>query len=144
MPYKTWRTSEQMLRLHWLHTTLGADHTGQFRHHPSASLAVIVRKVVGHHLFLSIIPNNFTVWTEQKVWVWSGHEAHPRSKTRISEQYWFRVKVIEFWSEHVSISVRGGYRTELVEILVFRSSTGYMLASFFFSSLIWGIVYEFL
>ena len=45
-----------------------ADHTGQFRHHPSASPALIVRKVVGHHLFLNIIPNNFTVRTERKVW----------------------------------------------------------------------------
>ena len=34
----------------------GADHTGQFRHHPSTSPAVIVRKVVGDHLFLNIIP----------------------------------------------------------------------------------------
>ena len=45
-----------------------ADHTMQFRHHPSASPALIVRKVVGHHLFLNIIPNNFTAWTEWKVW----------------------------------------------------------------------------
>ena len=48
---------------HW-----GADHTGQFRHHPSASPAVIVRKVVGHHLFLNIIPSNFTTRIERKVW----------------------------------------------------------------------------
>ena len=46
----------------------GADHTRQFRHHPSASPAVIVRKVVGHHLFLNVIPNNFTAKTERKVW----------------------------------------------------------------------------
>ena len=32
------------------------DHTGRFRHHPSASPAIIVRKVVGQHLFLNIIP----------------------------------------------------------------------------------------
>ena len=33
-----------------------ADHTGQFWHHPLASSAVIVKKTVGHHLFLNIIP----------------------------------------------------------------------------------------
>ena len=36
--------------------------------HPSAFLAVIVWKVMGQHLFLNIIPNNFTVRTAQKVW----------------------------------------------------------------------------
>ena len=45
-----------------------ADHTGQFRRHSLASPAVIVRKVVGHHLFLNIIPNNFTARTERKIW----------------------------------------------------------------------------
>ena len=34
----------------------------------SASPAVIVRKVVDHHLFLNIIPSNFTARTERKVW----------------------------------------------------------------------------
>ena len=51
-----------------LRGTWGADHTEQFRHHPSASPAVIVRKVAGHHLFLNIIPSNFTARTERKVW----------------------------------------------------------------------------
>ena len=46
----------------------GADHTRQFRHHPSASPAVIVRKVVGHRLFLNIIRSNSTARTERKVW----------------------------------------------------------------------------
>ena len=46
----------------------GADHIGQFQHHPSASSAVIVRKVVVHHLFLNIIPSNFPARTERKVW----------------------------------------------------------------------------
>ena len=45
-----------------------ADESGQFRHHLSASPAVIVRKIVGHHLFLNIIPSNFTARTELKVW----------------------------------------------------------------------------
>ena len=35
---------------------------------PSPSLAVIVRKVVDHHLFLDINPKNFTARTERKVW----------------------------------------------------------------------------
>ena len=36
---------------------------------PTPSPAVIVRKMVDHHhLFLNIIPNNFTAWTEWKVW----------------------------------------------------------------------------
>ena len=44
------------------------DHTGRFRHHPSASPVVIVWKVVGQHLFLNIIPSNFTAETGRKVW----------------------------------------------------------------------------
>ena len=48
--------------------TCGVDHTGQLRHHPSTSSAVIVWKVVGQHLILNIIPNNFTVGTKQRVW----------------------------------------------------------------------------
>ena len=46
----------------------GANPTGQFRHHPSASMVVLVRKMVGHQLFLNIIPNNFMATTEWKVW----------------------------------------------------------------------------
>ena len=56
-----------------------ADHTGQFWHHPSASPAVRVRKVVGHHLFLNITPNNFTARTEQKVWCDRGIKVHTYS-----------------------------------------------------------------
>ena len=48
--------------------TWGAYHTGQFEHHPSASSAVIVWKVVGQHLFLNIVPNNYTARTGRKVW----------------------------------------------------------------------------
>ena len=47
----------------------GVDHTGQFRHHPLlASPVVIMWKVEGQHLFLNIIPNNFTAGTGRKVW----------------------------------------------------------------------------
>ena len=46
----------------------GADHIGKFLHHPSVSTLIIVWKVVGQHLFMNIIPNNFTVGTERKVW----------------------------------------------------------------------------
>ena len=49
-----------------------ADHTGQFRHHMSASPAVIVKKMVSHHLFLNIILSNFTARTERKVWCGRG------------------------------------------------------------------------
>ena len=52
----------------WWLSHFGNHVEGQFRHHPSASPAVIVRKVVGHHLFLNIIPINFTARTEWKVW----------------------------------------------------------------------------
>ena len=56
---------------HW-----GADHTGQFWHHMSANPAVIVKKMVDHHLFLNIIPNNFTARTERKVWCdWGMNQA---------------------------------------------------------------------
>ena len=48
--------------------TSGVDHTDHFWHHPSASPAVIVWKMVGQHLFLNIIPNNFTGGTGPKVW----------------------------------------------------------------------------
>ena len=50
-----------------MHKVLGPI-TGQFRHHPSASPAVKVRKMVGYHLFLNIIPSNFMARTERKVW----------------------------------------------------------------------------
>ena len=46
----------------------GANHTSQFQHHLSKSPSVIVRKVVGHHLFLNITPINFTARTKRKVW----------------------------------------------------------------------------
>ena len=46
----------------------GVDHTGQFRQHMLASPAVIMRKVEGQHLYLHIIPNNFTAGTGRKVW----------------------------------------------------------------------------
>ena len=55
----------------------GADHTGQFRHHPSASPVVIVKKMVDHHLFLNIIPSNFTARTEWKVWCDRGMKGGP-------------------------------------------------------------------
>ena len=45
------------------------------RHHPLTSPAVIVKKVVGHHLFMNIIPNNFMARTEQKVWCDRGMRA---------------------------------------------------------------------
>ena len=52
----------------WCDQGRGVDRTGQFRHHPLASPAVIVWKVVGQHLFLNIIPSNFTAGTGRKVW----------------------------------------------------------------------------
>ena len=42
-----------------------AYHTGHLRHHPSAPPTVIMWKVVGQHLFLNIIPNNFTAGSER-------------------------------------------------------------------------------
>ena len=63
IPNPKWFVPKMMLLWVW-----GADHTRQYRHHPSASLAGVVRKVVGHHLFLNIIPNTFTARTERKVW----------------------------------------------------------------------------
>ena len=44
------------------------DHTSQFRHHSSASLTVIMWKVVDQHLFINIIPDNVTAGTGRKVW----------------------------------------------------------------------------
>ena len=46
----------------------GADHINQSRHYLSASPVVIVWTVVGQHLFLNLIPNNFIVGTRQKCW----------------------------------------------------------------------------
>jgi hypothetical protein len=46
----------------------GVDHTGQFRYYPLTSSAVIMWKVVGQHLFLIIISNNFTTGMRRKVW----------------------------------------------------------------------------
>jgi hypothetical protein len=46
----------------------GVNHIGPLRHHPLASPAVMVGKVVGRDLFLNIISNNFTAGSRQKVW----------------------------------------------------------------------------
>jgi len=46
----------------------GVDHNGHLWHHLSTSLAAIVWKVVGQHLFLNIFPRNFTARTKQRVW----------------------------------------------------------------------------
>ena len=58
----------QMWMIGWLIQQWGVNHTNHFRHHQSASPDVIVWKVVGQHLFLSIISNNFTAGTGRKVW----------------------------------------------------------------------------
>ena len=49
----------------------GAHQTGHFWQYLLASPVVIMRKVVGQHLFLNIIPSNFTTrkWTESLVWL---------------------------------------------------------------------------
>jgi hypothetical protein len=39
----------------------GANHTNHIWHHPSTYLTVIVWKMMGQHLFLNIIPDNFTI-----------------------------------------------------------------------------------
>jgi hypothetical protein len=54
-----------LVRLAW-----GADHTGHLWHHIRQHLrpALAVWKVVGQHLYLNIILNNFTVVTRRKVW----------------------------------------------------------------------------
>ena len=48
------------------------------RHHMSASLAVIVWKVVGWHLFLTNDPQQFHNWNRMEVMVWLGHECRSR------------------------------------------------------------------
>ena len=45
----------------------GADRTSHFWHHMSPSPVVIMWKVVGQHLILNIIPNNFTVGIRREV-----------------------------------------------------------------------------
>ena len=49
-------------------TWWGVDHSDRFKHHPSASPAIIVWKLVDQHLFLNLIPINFMAGTWQKVW----------------------------------------------------------------------------
>ena len=46
----------------------GVDHTGQFWHHMSASLDIIVWKAVDQCLCLNRIPNNFMVRTIRNFW----------------------------------------------------------------------------
>jgi hypothetical protein len=54
---------------HWRTPTLrGVDHTIHFWHHMPTSLAVIVWKVVGQHLFMYIVSNNFMVGIGREVW----------------------------------------------------------------------------
>ena len=61
-----------------IHRRWGVDHTGQFKYHPLASPALIVWKMMGQHLFLNIIPNNFKVGTGQKLWCDQGMSMHKR------------------------------------------------------------------
>jgi hypothetical protein len=46
----------------------GTHHTCQFRQHPLASSVVMVWKVANWHLFLNMIPSNFTAGTIWKFW----------------------------------------------------------------------------
>ena len=48
------------------------DWLCHFRHHLSTSSATIVRKGENQHLFLNIIPNNFTAGTKRKIWCHRG------------------------------------------------------------------------
>ena len=54
----------------------GTDRTNQPWHHPSASPVAIVWTMVGQHLFLNVIPNNFTVDTRRKYWCDHGMSLH--------------------------------------------------------------------
>ena len=63
-PSNEW--GERIAIYKWIGWVWGADHTNQFRHHPSAYLVVTMWKVVGQHLFLNIIPNNLMPWTGEK------------------------------------------------------------------------------
>ena len=88
---KSWRSSNQCDNPHlgrffkkspddlW-----GVEHTNHLWHHPSTSLAVIMWKVMGQHLFLDIIPNNFTVGTGRKVWCDQAMNQRVRSTFHIS------------------------------------------------------------
>ena len=52
----------------YIWTGWGVHHINHFWHHPLASRDVIVWKVMGQHLILNIIHNNFTAKIEWKVW----------------------------------------------------------------------------
>ena len=60
----------------WHPTALdrGANHTSQFKHHLSASPAVIVRKVVGPTSSCQHNPQQFLGWNRTKLLVWWGNE----------------------------------------------------------------------
>ena len=78
------------------------DHTNQFKHHPSSSSAVVV---VGQHLFLNIIPNNFTARTGWKVWCGRGpsHAGVGNWWSRLKPSYEFHFEGLS----NSSLSIEG-------------------------------------
>ena len=53
-----------------------ANRTNQLCQHPSTTLVVTIVKMMSEHLFLNIIPNNFTHnWNRMESLVWSGHQS---------------------------------------------------------------------
>ena len=74
-------------------TCWGADHTKHFWYHLLASPALIVWKVVGQHLFLNIIPSEFTAGTRWKFWCdWHMNPQY------ISQLWWTGMSKQAAWS----------------------------------------------
>ena len=75
-------------------------------------------------------------------------EKNCRFETRYSretlERMLMKWKLLAWVTELSGLSVQGAFWANPVEIPVFPSPTGYMLTSFGFSSLIWGIFHNFL
>jgi hypothetical protein len=89
---------KELYECHWLNEYWGADHTGQFYHHPPATAAVIMWKVVGQLLFLNIIPSNFTARTGWKVWCDRGMSVYG-----LGELIWIKsVTLCRLWFGSVS------------------------------------------
>jgi hypothetical protein len=67
----------------WMYCSWGVEHTGEFRHHMSASPIVIEWKVVAQHLFLNIFLSNFTTGTGHKFWYDRSMSPHPHRQTHL-------------------------------------------------------------
>ena len=84
----------------WVEGLITPANSNTICRHLSASLAVIVWKVADQHLFLNIIPSNFTVGTRWKVCCDKGMREMGSSLQHMSRITRLRLCNLNKWSGH--------------------------------------------